>query len=61
MFKGAITALDGKRSIPPFESMLAEYYRLREWDPSTGAISSAVIERLGLPQPVLAARQPVAV
>jgi aldehyde:ferredoxin oxidoreductase len=51
---------DGK-SLPPFQSMLAEYYRLREWDPETGAISDSIISRLGLPQPILAARQPVAV
>ncbi len=50
-----------EKSIPPFEDMLSEYYRLREWDPETGAISSEVIERLGLPEPILAARQPVAV
>jgi len=50
-----------EKSIPPFEDMLSDYYRLREWDPATGAISSEVIERLGLPEPILAARQPVAV
>jgi hypothetical protein len=41
--------------------MLGEYYRLRQWDPETGAIASEVIERLGLPTPILAERQPVAV
>jgi aldehyde:ferredoxin oxidoreductase len=51
----------GERSVPPFETMLAEYYRLRQWDPETGAIAPEVIDRLGLPQPILAARQPVAV
>jgi aldehyde:ferredoxin oxidoreductase len=50
-----------EKSIPPFQDMLAEYYRLREWDPETGAIADAVIARLGLPQPILAERQPVAV
>jgi aldehyde:ferredoxin oxidoreductase len=49
------------RSVPPFTEMLAEYYRLREWDPATGAISEAVLQRLGLPQPILAERKPVAV
>jgi aldehyde:ferredoxin oxidoreductase len=48
-------------SLPPFRDMLAEYYRLRHWDAETGAIESQVIERLGLPDPVLAPRQPVAV
>jgi aldehyde:ferredoxin oxidoreductase len=50
-----------EKSIPPFQDMLAEYYRLREWDPETGAIADEVIARLGLPQPILAERQPVAV
>jgi len=49
------------KSIPPFQDMLAEYYRLREWDPETGAIADEVIARLSLPQPILAERQPVAV
>ena len=40
--------------------MLTEYYALRKWDPSTGAIDAEVLERLGLPQPVLAPRQLVA-
>jgi aldehyde:ferredoxin oxidoreductase len=48
-------------SVPPFEMMLAEYYRLRKWDPQTGAIASEVIERLGLPEPILADRRPIAV
>ncbi|MCA1644331.1 MAG: aldehyde ferredoxin oxidoreductase C-terminal domain-containing protein [Chloroflexi bacterium] len=48
-------------STPPFAEMLAEYYRLRQWDPETGAIAAEVLQRLGLPQPILAARQPVAV
>jgi aldehyde:ferredoxin oxidoreductase len=50
-----------ERSAPPFRDMLLEYYRLREWDPETGAISDSVRERLGLPEPVLGKRQPVAV
>jgi aldehyde:ferredoxin oxidoreductase len=50
-----------EKSIPPFQDMLAEYYRLREWDPETGAIADEVIARLGLPRPILAERQPVAV
>ena len=50
-----------EKSIPPFQDMLAEYYRLREWDPETGAIADEVIARLSLPQPILAERQPVAV
>jgi aldehyde:ferredoxin oxidoreductase len=48
-------------SLPPFEDMLAEYYRLRHWDPQTGAIAEEVLERLGLPEPVLTERRPVAV
>jgi aldehyde:ferredoxin oxidoreductase len=48
-------------SVPPFTEMLAEYYRLRHWDPKTGAIAPEVLERLGLPTPILAERQPVAV
>jgi aldehyde:ferredoxin oxidoreductase len=48
-------------SVPPFQEMLAEYYKLRQWDPVTGAIHSEVLNRLGLPEPILAARQPVAV
>jgi aldehyde:ferredoxin oxidoreductase len=52
---------DGEKSVPPFETMLAEYYRLRQWDPETGAIAPEVLERLGLPQPVLGNRRPVAV
>ena len=48
-------------SIPPFKEMLAEYYRLRAWDPETGAIDADVLQRLTLPQPILAARQPVSV
>ena len=48
-------------SVPPFSEMLAEYYRLRQWDPTTGAIAAEVIQRLGLPEPILAPRQPVAV
>jgi aldehyde:ferredoxin oxidoreductase len=48
-------------SVPPFETMLAEYYRLRQWDPSTGAIAPEVLARLGLPEPILARPQPVAV
>jgi aldehyde:ferredoxin oxidoreductase len=51
----------GEKSVPPFEDMLAEYYRLRHWNPETGAIAQEVLDRLGLPQPVLAPRQPVAV
>ncbi|MBV9170110.1 MAG: aldehyde ferredoxin oxidoreductase family protein [Chloroflexi bacterium] len=51
----------GERSVPPFAEMLAEYYALRQWDPETGAIAPEVLERLGLPEPILAARQPVAV
>jgi aldehyde:ferredoxin oxidoreductase len=50
-----------QRSVPPFQEMLAEYYRLRQWDPETGAIAPEVIQRLGLPEPILAERQPVAV
>jgi aldehyde:ferredoxin oxidoreductase len=50
-----------EKSIPPFQDMLAEYYRLREWDPETGSIADEVIARLGLPRPILAERQPVAV
>jgi aldehyde:ferredoxin oxidoreductase len=50
----------GERSVPPFQDMLAEYYRLRQWDPQTGAIAPEVIQRLGLPEPILAERQPVA-
>jgi len=48
-----------ERSTPPFAEMLAEYYRLRRWDPETGAIAPEVLERLGLPEPILAERQPV--
>ena len=40
---------------------LAEYYRLRQWDPDSGAISHEVLTRLDLPEPILAARQPIAV
>jgi aldehyde:ferredoxin oxidoreductase len=47
-------------SVPPFAPMLAEYYRLRGWDPETGAIDPEVLGRLGLPEPILAERQPVA-
>ena len=50
-----------ERSIPPFREMLAEYYRLRQWDPETGAIAPEVLQRLGLPDPILATRRPVAV
>jgi aldehyde:ferredoxin oxidoreductase len=50
-----------EKSLPPFEPMLAEYYKLRQWDPETGAIAADVLERLGLPQPILAPRQPLAV
>ncbi len=50
-----------ERSIPPFAPMLAEYYSLRQWDPQTGAIASEVLHRLGLPEPILAERQAVAV
>jgi aldehyde:ferredoxin oxidoreductase len=49
------------KSTPPFASMLAEYYRLRQWDPETGAVAPEVLERLNLPEPILAERQPVAV
>lgn len=49
-----------EKSVPPFEDMLAEYYRLRQWDPDTGAISREVLDRLDLPEPILADRQPVA-
>ena len=49
------------KSVPPFREMLAEYYRLRQWDPETGAIAPEVIQRLGLPEPILADRQSVAV
>jgi aldehyde:ferredoxin oxidoreductase len=49
-----------EKSLPPFQPMLAEYYALRKWDPETGAIAAEVLERLGLPQPVLAPRQLVA-
>jgi len=45
------------RSLPPFEDMLAEYYRLRQWDPDTGAIAPDVLQRLGLPEPILAERR----
>jgi aldehyde:ferredoxin oxidoreductase len=48
-------------SSPPFASMLAEYYRLRQWDPETGAIAPEVLQRLDLPTPILAERQPIAV
>jgi aldehyde:ferredoxin oxidoreductase len=48
-------------SVPPFKEMLAEYYTLRQWDAETGAISREVLTRLGLPEPILAERQPVAV
>ena len=51
----------GEKSVPPFASMLAEYYRLRQWDPDTGAIAPEVLDRLNLPEPILAQRQPVAV
>jgi aldehyde:ferredoxin oxidoreductase len=51
----------GSKSTPPFASMLAEYYRLRQWDPETGAVAPEVLERLNLPEPILAERQPVAV
>jgi aldehyde:ferredoxin oxidoreductase len=47
-------------SVPPFPEMLAEYYRLRQWDPTTGAIAPEVIHRLGLPEPILGQRQLVA-
>ena len=47
--------------LPPFREMLDEYYRLRHWDPETGAIAADVLQRLGLPAPILAERQPVAV
>jgi aldehyde:ferredoxin oxidoreductase len=50
-----------QKSVPPFAEMLAEYYRLRRWDPQTGAIAPEVTRRLGLPEPILARRQPVAV
>lgn len=49
-----------ERSLPPFREMLAEYYRLRKWDPETGAVAPEVLERLGLPTPVLSERRPVA-
>ena len=35
-------------SSPPFASMLAEYYRLRQWDPQTGAIAPEVLDRFGI-------------
>ena len=44
-----------ERSVPPFKEMLTEYYRLRHWDPETGAIAPEVLERLDLPEPILAA------
>jgi aldehyde:ferredoxin oxidoreductase len=40
--------------------MLEEYYRLRHWDSQTGAIAPDVLERLDLPEPILARPQPVA-
>src|SRR5262249_1441919 len=52
---------DGGKSLPPFQSMLAEYYRLREWDPETAAISDPVIPNRALPHRIPPARQPVAV
>jgi aldehyde:ferredoxin oxidoreductase len=52
---------DGEKSVPPFETMLAEYYRLRQWDPETGAVAQEVLDRLGLPEPILGKPQPVAV
>ncbi len=48
-------------STPPFAEMLAEYSRLRHWDPETGAIAREVLDHLGLPDPILAKRKPVAV
>jgi aldehyde:ferredoxin oxidoreductase len=48
-----------QKSVPPFRPMLAEYYRLRGWDPETGAIAPEVLERLGLPTPIHGTRQPV--
>ena len=48
-------------SVPPFADMLAEYYRIRQWDPATGAIDVDVLQRLNLPEPILGERQPVAV
>jgi aldehyde:ferredoxin oxidoreductase len=53
--------VDGEKSVPPFATMLAEYYRLRQWDPTTGAIAPEVLQRLDLPAPILSQRQPVAV
>jgi aldehyde:ferredoxin oxidoreductase len=50
-----------QKSVPPFAEMLSHYYRLRQWDPETGAIAPEVTQRLGLPEPILAQRQPVAV
>ena len=47
-------------SLPPFTEMLAEYYRIRQWDPETGAIGREVLDRLSLPDPILAERQTVA-
>ncbi|MBV9134908.1 MAG: hypothetical protein JO318_19540, partial [Chloroflexi bacterium] len=47
--------------LPPFSEMLADYYRLRQWDAETGAIALEVLERLGLPQPILAPQQPVGI
>ena len=35
--------------------------RCGDWDPQTGAIAAEVLDRLGLPQPILAAPQPVAI
>jgi aldehyde:ferredoxin oxidoreductase len=52
---------DETANVPPLAEMLAHYYQLRQWDPETGAIAPEVIERLGLPEPILAERQPVAV
>jgi aldehyde:ferredoxin oxidoreductase len=49
-----------EKSLPPFQPMLAKYYALRKWDPQTGAIDTEVLQRLELPEPVLAPRQLVA-
>ena len=41
----------GRMSVPPFESMIGQYYQLRGWNPESGRPRQEVLDRLGL-QPI---------
>jgi aldehyde:ferredoxin oxidoreductase len=38
----------GRMSVPPFESMIGQYYELRGWNPESGHPRQEVLNRLGL-------------